>query len=297
MSNVLKNEFMKTRYYSLLLIGSLLLGVSCYDKEEINVEQKPYPTTSDTLDLFIKDNFLDKYGVAVRYKYVDRYVDQTKRVTPPSRSSVQPMLNFVTDMWIDPFLQVPNGKKFFTNYVPPEVVLIGSRMYNNDGTVTLGTADAGARITLTEVDFIDVNNQAWVFQQIHTMYHEFAHIVHQRHNLPPGWNAISPAGYTSAGSWYSLTDAEALQRGFVSPYATSSFNEDFAETVAFLLYDPNFYTTYINDEADCTTVACANRNAGRAMLRKKYTAVLEHYKQYVGVDLLQVRAVVQQKLQ
>jgi substrate import-associated zinc metallohydrolase lipoprotein len=297
MSNVLKKEFMKTRYYSLLLIGSLLLGVSCYEKEEINVQQKPYVTATDTLDLFIRDNFLKPYGMAVRYKYVDRYVDQTKRVTPPSRSSIKPMLNFVEDMWIDPFLQVPNGKKFFMNYVPPEVVLIGSRMYNNDGTVTLGTADAGARITLTEVDFIDVTNQAWVFQQIHTMYHEFAHIVHQRHNLPPSWNTISPAGYTSAGSWYNLTDAEALQRGFVSPYATSSFNEDFAETVAFLLYDPDFYEKYIDDEPNCTTVACVNRNAGRAMLRKKYTAVIEHYKQYVGVDLLQVRAVVQQKLQ
>jgi substrate import-associated zinc metallohydrolase lipoprotein len=288
---------MKTRYYSLLLIGVLMLGVSCYEKEAINVAQKPYPTTDDTLDLFIQDNFLDRYGVAVRYKYVDRYVDQTKRVTPPARSSVKPMLNFVMNLWIDPFLQVPNGKKFFEDHVPAEIVLIGSRMYNNDGTVTLGTADAGARITLTEVDFIDETNQAWVFQQIHTMYHEFAHIVHQRYNLPPAWNTISPEYYTSPGSWYNLTDAEALTRGFVTPYATSSFNEDFAETVAVLLFDPEFYDKFIDDEPNCTTADCVSRNAGRALLRKKYNAVIEHYKEFVGVDLLKVRDVVQQKLQ
>ena len=72
------------------------------------------------------------------------------------------------------------------------------------------TADAGARVTLTEVNDININNQQWVFRQLGTIYHEFAHIVHQRYNLPPGWENISPQGYTGAGSWYNLTDEEAL---------------------------------------------------------------------------------------
>ena len=289
---------MKTKYLTLLLMAGLM-AASCYKEDSIDVPQKDYVDSNDPIDLFIYDNFIKKYGVAVRYKYEDRLVDQTKRVTPASRDLVVPMLNFVSDMWIDPFLQVPNGKKFFEQHVPAEIVLIGSRMYNNDGTVTLGTADAGARITLTEVDFIDIDNMEWVLQQIHTMYHEFAHIVHQRYNLPPTWNTISPRGYTSTGTWYTLTDAEALDRGFVSPYATSTFNEDFAETVAFLLFDKDFYVKYINDEDtnDGECAPCIDRNAGRAMLRKKYAAVLEHYKQYVGVDLLKVRDAVQKKLQ
>jgi len=275
-----------------------LMTASCYKEDDINVPQKEYIDSKDPIDIYIYDNFIKKYGVAVRYKYEDRLVDQSKRVTPASRDLVIPMLDFVTKMWTEPFLAVPNGKKFFEQHVPAEIVLIGSRMYNNDGTVTLGTADAGARITLTEVDFIDVTNKAWVLQQIHTMYHEFAHIVHQRYNLPPTWNTISPRGYTSTGSWYTLTDAEALDRGFVSPYATSTFNEDFAETVAFLLFDKDFYDKYINDEDtnDGECAPCIDRNAGRAMLRKKYSAVLEHYKQYVGVDLLKVRDEVQKRL-
>jgi substrate import-associated zinc metallohydrolase lipoprotein len=145
------------------------------------------------------------------------------------------------------------------------------------------------------VNDIDPDNQFWVFRQLGTIYHEFAHIVHQRYNLPPNFQDISPQGYTSAGSWYTLTDEEALQRGFVSPYATSSYNEDFAETVAFLLYDPSFYETYTEDEV-CTTAACAARNEGRAKLRKKYNSVLTHYKQYTGVDLLLVREIIQEKL-
>lgn len=272
-----------------------LVATSCYEEEKLNVPVKQTPVTDDPIELYIQENFIEKYGVAVRFKYVDRYVDPTKRVVPPRRELVIPMLDFLTDLWIEPWIEVPNGEKFFKKHVPAEMVFIGSSIFNDDGTVTLGTADAGARITLTEVNDINVNNQPWVFRQLGTIYHEFAHIVHQRYNLPPGWEAISPSGYTSAGSWYNLSDEEALQRGFVSPYGTSSFNEDFAEFVAFLLFDPDFYTTYYDYET-CSTAECVARNNGRALLRKKYTAILAHYEQHTGVDLRKVRALIQAKL-
>lgn len=280
----------------ILCMISAVMVTGCYPDEELNIPQKEIENSEDALDEYIQDNYIDKYGVAVRYKFVDRYVDQNKRVTPPKLSVVKPMLNFLNNFWIAPFSAVPNGDQFFRNHVPAEVIFIGSTIYNADGTVTLGTADAGARITLTEVNDIDVTNEAWIFRQLGTIYHEFAHIVHQRYNLPANWQQISPQGYTSLGSWYNLTDEEALQRGFVSPYGTSTFNEDFAEVVAFFLFDPDFYTTYINEEANCVTADCVARNEGRAKLRQKLTAVLQHYKQNVGVDLTLVRAQVQSRL-
>jgi hypothetical protein len=81
------------------------------------------------------------------------------------------------------------------------------------------------------------------------------------------------------------------------PYGTSTIKEDVAEFVAFLLFDVNFYEKYINDEAGCVTAACVARNEGRARLRKKYNAILQHYEQYTGVDLLKVRDIIQAKLQ
>lgn len=278
-------------------MGAFALATGCYPDEEVVAPVKEQPLSDDPLDRYIRENFVEEYGVAVRYKFVDRYVDQNKRVTPPKLNVVEPMLDFLTEFWIEPFTDVANGNRFFRDHVPAEVILIGSTMYNADGTVTLGTADAGARITLTEVNFVNVENRDWVFRQLGTIYHEFAHIVHQRYNLPPAWQEISPQGYTSLGSWYNLTDEEALQRGFVSPYGTSTFNEDFAEVVAFLLFRPDFFTRFINDEPNCTTVDCAARNEGRARLRRKYNAVLEHYEQNTGVDLLQVRDIIQAKLQ
>ena len=225
---------MKRRHLTFLLICGFALVTACYPDEDVVAPVKEQPLSEEPLDQYIQQNFIDQYGVAVRYEFVDRYVDQNKRVTPPKLDMVEPMLDFLTAFWIEPFTNVANGTRFFKAHVPAEIVLIGSTMYNADGTVTLGTADAGARITLTEVNFIDIENRDWVFRQLGTIYHEFAHIVHQRYNLPPNWQEISPQGYTSAGSWFNLTEDEALERGFVSPYGTSSVNEDFAEIVAFL---------------------------------------------------------------
>ena len=119
--------------------------------------------------------------------------------------------------------------------------------------------------------------------------------MHQLFDLPPGFEEISPQGYTSRGSWFTLNDTEALQRGFVSPYGTSDVNEDFAEVVAFLLYEPNFFDEYIEEEP-CIDENCEERNEGRALLRAKYNAIVDHYERNVGVDLLQLRARIQERL-
>jgi substrate import-associated zinc metallohydrolase lipoprotein len=288
---------MKTKFFAFFLTLMVVITTSCYKDEDIDSPLKTQQLSDDVLDKYIQKNYTDEFGVAVRYKFVDRYVDANKRVTPPKREVVIPMLDFLTEFWVEPFVNVPNGEEFFREHVPAEVIFIGSTMYNADGTVTLGVADAGARITLTEVNDVDITNKAWILRQLGTIYHEFAHIMHQRYNLPPSWQEISPQGYTSLGSWYNLTDEEALRRGFVSPYATSTFNEDFAELVAHLLFVEDFEERYLDkeDETDCPP--CVARNEGRAKLEKKYQAVLAHYTQFTGVDLLKVRAIVQQKLQ
>ena len=214
---------LRTKILAVVFIALSSLATSCYKDESLESPVKTQTPSEDPIDIFIQTNFIDQYGIAVRYKFVDRYVDPNKRVAPPLREVVEPTLDFLTEFWIEPYVSVQNGRRFFENHVPAEIVLIGSLMYNDDGTVTLGTADAGARITLTDVNSIDLDNDEWLYLQLNVIYHEFAHIVHQRYNLPPNWQQISPEGYTSVGSWYTLSDEEALQRGFVTPYATSNY--------------------------------------------------------------------------
>lgn len=274
----------------------LIFLASCYPEEKLNVPEKDTDPDMTELDEYIDENFTEEFGMAIRYRYVDRYVSPGERVTPPREEVVQPMLDFIHEFWIDPYLEVENGEDFFRSHVPAEIILLGGYIYNSDGTVTLGTADAGARITFTNVNAIDPEDEEWRSLQLHTVYHEFSHIVHQRYKLPTAFETITTSGYTSAGSWYNLTNEEALERGFVSPYATSSPNEDFAETVAFFLYEKDFYELFITQTADCADAECEAQNAGKGYIAEKLAAITDHYQKVTGIDLEELREIIQAKL-
>jgi substrate import-associated zinc metallohydrolase lipoprotein len=233
--------------------------------------------------------------MAIRYRYVDRYVSPGEKVVPPRLESVRPMLDFIEKFWIDPYLEIENGEVFFRGHVPAEIVFLGGLIYNENGTVTLGTADAGAQITFTNVNAIDPTDPDWRDLQLQTVYHEFAHTVHQRYKLPTAFETIAPAGYSSAGSWFNILDEEAVERGFVSPYATSSPNEDFAETVSFYLFDIDFNEKFIAIE-NCSTGDCEGANAGRILIAAKLAAIRDHYKKVTGINLDELRAVILEKL-
>ena len=270
---------------------------SCYESEDLNVPVNSSDNGLQTeLDQYIEDNFTEKYGMAIRYRYVDNYVNVGERVTPPRIEVVRPMLDFIEEFWIDPFLEVDNGEVFFRNHVPAEIVFLGGLIYNPDGTVTLGTADAGAQITFTDVNSIDVDNIAWRDLQLRTVYHEFAHIVHQKYKLPTAFETITASSYTSSGSWFILSDQDALERGFVSPYATSSPNEDFAEVIAHYLFYTDFFEDFINQNPNCNTAECLEANEGKAKINEKISAIREHYEKVTGINLDKLREAVQARL-
>ena len=279
-----------------LFFGVMFAIGGCYPNEELNVPQRDdEELIINELDAYIDENFTKRYGMAVRYKFVDSYLSVGQQTTPPRLDAVRPMLDFIQEFWIDPYEEVENGAEFFENHVPAEVILFGGLIYQGS-TVLLGVADAGARISLLDVNSVDPDNQDWILFQLGTIYHEFAHVVHQRYKLPTGYETISPTGYTSAGSWFVLDDADALERGFVSPYGTSSPNEDYAELVSAYLWDPDFDANFTTDEDDCQDADCESRNIGRALIREKLAAIADHYENVTGINFAQLRARTQSKI-
>ncbi|WP_420580976.1 substrate import-associated zinc metallohydrolase lipoprotein [Reichenbachiella sp.] len=275
--------------HSLLFGFVAILLISCYEDEKLNTPVTDIEQPTTDLDIYIDNNFVKEYGIAVRYRYDEKFVDPGQQVAPPKLEVVRPMLDLIDEYWINVYKDVNGGEAYFRRYVPGEIVFLGGLIYNGDGTVTLGTADAGARITFTDVNSIDVNDEEWLLRQLHTVYHEFAHIVHQNNKLPSAFEEISAEGYTSAGSWFNLSDDDALKRGFVSPYGTSSPNEDFAEIIAFYMAEKDFFDDYINLEENCITAACSDRNAGRILILQKLNSIKEHYLKSTGIDLDDLR--------
>ena len=280
---------------SLLLLAMLTLS-GCYPREELDVpQQENEELIISELDAYIDENFTQRYGMAIRYKFVDSYLDVGQRTTPPRLDVVRPMLDFIQEFWIDPYLEVENGEEFFINHVPAEVILFGGLIYQGN-SVLLGVAESGARVSLLNVNAIDPDSQAWIVFQLRTIHHEFAHVVHQRYKLPSSYETISPTGYTSPGSWFTITADEALRRGFASPYGSSSPNEDYAELVSAFLWDPDFAENFTTDEENCLDAECESRNAGRAMIREKLATIIDHYQAVTGVNLEALRASTQAKI-
>lgn len=255
---------MKKINYKILFIYIVLFSTffSCAKEDDLKYEKIIVKEKTGEIDTYLKEHFLDKYNSAIIYEWDDKYVDIEYYVGPAKRNLVVPTAKFIEDFWIQPYAMCSEkGKAFIEKNFPNEVVLIGTKMLNENGTTTLGFAEAGVRITLTEVNDFNLRSDKWVRQQLHTMHHEFTHIVHQTYKLPEGYEKITGGLYTG-NSWTTLeiydrgmtdeelaneTDEErekrhnavekkdnsnAIKRGVVTAYGTSNEYEDFAELVS-----------------------------------------------------------------
>lgn len=297
---------MKTQKLVIAQILFLFLGLillSGCDREEtlqpIEIFEVESESTNE-LDVYLKENFRDPYGSNIIYKFVDRYVDPTKQVVPPRIDVVKPIAELLQTAWIAPFNKAADdGDAFLKTYFPGEIVLLGSPIFNGDGTILLGSADSGVRITLTRANEYTPTNDAWILQTFRTIYHEFFHIVQQ--NFPydiAAYLAISDGeGYTTPGTWTTLfsggefsaaTINNAIARGMVTAYGTSQVGEDMVELISFYITtDPaDFEATYLTAE-DCTGAgqACLDRNEGRQLIQEKLDFIKKYLKEDVGLDL------------
>lgn len=291
--------------------------LSCKDEDGGTYMPEKAEYSKDEIDLYFQENFQDKYGCAIRWKWVDKYVDINYIVAPAMRKVIIPTGEMLRRYWIEPFiLESKASGEFIRNHFPPEIVFVGSELRNADGSRTLGYADAGVRITLTELNYFDLKKKNWVIQQLHTIHHEFSHIIHQTYKMPNGFNKITENNYTGqawqdiyTNAQIQLSDAGikeptqeeielaardmAIMRGMLTPYGTSSEFEDFAEIVSlYLLTDSlDFETTYLRSDSKKTFL-----DAGKASIAKKLTMVKEYYWSNFSIDLTHLRDIILQRL-
>lgn len=275
-----------------LLAGALL---ACQKESFTPYQSSGEVELKDPIELWFYENLQKPYNCVVRWKWSDNYVSVNYYVTPPRKEVMIPVGEMIKTFWLEPFIEV-GGKEFIQNHFPPEIVCIGSPLYNSDGTITAGYADVGVRITLTELDVFNLKNQRWLMTQLQTIHHEFTHIVHQRSGLPEGWEKISEEYYTG-NSWLNLEEKEAINRGMVSNYATSSKYEDFADFVGLFLTMPRdkFEMKYLTLQ-DESSSGYDGLNAGRKRLLMKYDLVVNYYKSNFSIDIIRLRDVIQKRI-
>jgi len=224
------------------------------------------------IDDYIKINFTDPYNIQVKYKWDPYETSYNKNITPVNEANVIPALDAVIKIWAEPYKKIA-GDDFLRKFSPKEYVMYGSASYNSDGTITLGEAEGGKKITLFVINNYDRKNVANVKQMLHTIHHEFAHILHQNILYPREFKLLNPEWYTA--SWFNTSVADANAQGLVTPYAKAAVDEDWVETVSYLL---------VEGQTAFDTIVTKNPGKAATNLRTKEAMIVEYFRSAYGID-------------
>lgn len=223
----------------LVVAGAALLGMSSCSDDDFTEsifpegdEQLDPTSTTYKFDKWLQQNYLEVYNLDFRYKMQDVGTNMNYNLVPASYQNSVDLAVLAKYLWFDVYKDVVNPE-FLKQYGPRIIHLIGSPAHNpTTGTIILGLAEGGIKVSLFRVNQMDVND----FDQMNeyyfkTMHHEFAHILHQKKTYPAEFNKIS-AGHYDASNWQNRQIGVVNSLGFVTTYASDAFREDFAETIA-----------------------------------------------------------------
>jgi len=234
--------------------------------------------TKGEIDNYITTNFTDPYNIEVKYKWDPYEINFNKNLTPVVENKVMPALDAVLKIWMNPYEKVI-GKNFLRKFSPRQFVLVGSAEYNSDGTITLGQAEGGKKITLLVINNFDKKDKEEVKRMLHTIHHEFAHILHQNILYQREFKQLNPEWYTA--TWYNSSIAAANTQGLVTDYAKASADEDFVETISFLL---------VEGQAAFNEIVTANPGKAASILRQKEAMVVAYFHDAYNIDFRALQA-------
>lgn len=282
---MIKREIMKTIKLFLLLFGATFFLWSCSEEQlDPNSIFKPDTSEKNEFDTWLYNNYTEPFNIQFKYRFDDKESDNSYNLVPAEYSKSVALAKLVKHLWIDAYTELM-GEEFLKKYSPRIFFLVGSPAYNSQGSIVLGTAEGGMKITLYNVNMIDVEDpdieilNYWYFR---TMHHEFSHILHQTKSYTTDFNLISAADYQS-GSWVNLSDVEALRMGFVTPYGSSETQEDFVEVIA------NYVT---HSEEYWQSLLAVAGDEGAEKIQEKFAIVKDYLLTSWDIDIEQLRTIV-----
>lgn len=281
---------MKVQYkVKITMLGLLVSGILSSCAKNDFLPQTPifglggesWPKTST--DDYIYQNFIVPYNIQVKYRWDPYEVNFAKTLTPVMPEKVIPVMEAIRKIWIEPYEKVTGNKGFIRKYAPKQFVLTGSAEYNKDGTIKLGQAEGGRKVLLLKLNDFDTKQISEVKLVMQTIHHEFGHILHQTVLYPSAFKSLNPQWYTS--TWYNSSNEEANLQGLVTSYAKSNADDDFVETIAYLLIEgqAEFDALLARLETDKSINREASLKAANN-LRQKEALIISYYRTSYGVD-------------
>jgi len=264
---------------NLFIISMFLLGLLSACKKEDDLNKPILGLEGDSwekgpLDNWIYENFTKPYNISVSYRWDGSEVGMSYTLVPTREDKVIPIMEVVKDAWINVYIEEV-GAEFIKKLAPRQYMLVGSPQYNSSGTITVGQAEAGSKIVLFRSNWFEKEDRAIVKRVLKTIHHEFGHILHQNVMFPAEYELITPGDYTS--SWNNISNTDANNAGFITPYAMSNVNDDFVELLAVMLTEGEAgYEAILNSITDPN---------GVELLKQKESILATYMKQVWDVDI------------
>ncbi|WP_299102580.1 putative zinc-binding metallopeptidase [uncultured Alistipes sp.] len=275
------------RYLIILLLPVVSLFFSaCSDDDELSATSVVRETTTEEndFDRWLTRNYVEPYNILFKYRFEDIESNMDYYLTPASYEQSIAMAKLVLHMCLEAYNEITGDTEFIKSYFPKILFLVGSYAYKTNGSLVLGTAEAGAKITLYNVDGLvptAVNAKTSYFK---TLHHEFGHILNQTKPYSTDFSEISGPDYVQDQCFeIYTTDEMALQAGFISPYASKSDSEDFVELISL----------YVNRSADeWEEMLTTAGSSGREKIEAKFEIVYNYMKDSWSIDLNELRDIV-----
>lgn len=275
---------MKIIKISIFVVAAAITASACKKDSLGNVDNVSGlggdTATKTAIDQWLYDTLTVPFNVAVKYKWDQSELELNKTLVPVSEEKVIPLFSSIKKVWIDNYVGEA-GLMFMKKYIPKFFVVAGSANFNPDGTIVLGVAEGGRKILLYQVNDFRVKGMPGymssdsfnVKQMFHTIEHEFGHILHQTVLYTPDYKKISVGSYTS--SWNNMSNAQAHDLGFVTPYAMSAPDEDFVEMISTML---------VEGAGGFDAIVNSASAAGQAKLRQKQAIVISYFKDVWNIN-------------
>ncbi len=268
----------------ILIMAFIGFSTSCTEEE---LDESIFDTSEpqrNEFDKWLLSNYVYPYNIDLKYRMEDIESDMNYELVPADLGNAVRLSKLVKYLWLEAYDEVA-GVDFTRTYVPKIIHLVGSPAYQSNGSITLGTAEGGLKVTLYLVNWLEIDIDFLNYFYFKTMHHEFGHILHQTKKFDPDFQKISDGHYVG-GDWVNKSLSFALSEGFISPYSMNEVNEDFVEIIATFVTNTQAYWD------DLLKTAGAN---GATIINQKFDVVQKYMKNSWNIDIYELRDVVQRR--
>ncbi len=243
-------------------------------------------TEQNDFDKWLVSNYVEAYNIDFKYRMEMNESQMSYWLVPAEYNKSIVMAKLVRHLCLEAYDEITGSRDFIKEHFPKMIHLIGSAAYKNNGTMILGEAEGGLKITLYMINNLMLDPDYLNYYYFKTMHHEFAHILHQKKPYSTDFNLISGSDYvTDAWSDTWSGDADAQKNGFISEYASKEANEDFVELIA----------VYVTSTAAEWNSVIKNAGDGAAIINAKFDIVYNYMLNTWGINLDDLREVVQRR--